>query len=68
MPAYQKLNKKFICRGMNLNMPIDMIPENEFAYLKNVRTYEDGKIEKRPGYTLVDELPGAVSGDYIHRG
>lgn len=68
MPAYQKLNKKFICRGMNLNMPIDMIPENEFAYLKNVRTYEDGKIEKRPGYTLVDELPGAVSGDYIHSG
>lgn len=49
MAAYTKRPKLFNCRGMNLNRAIEQIPENEFAYLKNVRQYVEGKLESRPG-------------------
>lgn len=51
---------------MNLNMPIDAIPENEFAYLQNVRTYEDGRIDSRPGMANVTNFAPVSNSDYIH--
>ena len=62
MAAFQKKITRFVCRGMNLNTPLDQIPENEFALLQNVRTYFEGRIESRPGlinvsdqFTVVDQ-------------
>lgn len=66
MPAFQRKPTKFFCRGMNLNAPIDAIPENQFAYLLNVRAYEDGRIGSRPGTVLISTFTGGGGTDYLH--
>lgn len=67
MPKFQGFNpaKKFVFRGMTVNRPIDAIPDGQFAYAKNLRSYIDGQIVSRPGLSLVFPF-GA--GNYIHSG
>jgi hypothetical protein len=40
-------------RGMKLAAPGDLLPEGKYAFLQNVRSYQDGVIEGRPGLTKV---------------
>jgi hypothetical protein len=55
---------------MCLNRPIDKIPEGQYAYLKNLRSYQEGLLEARSGITLLsNDFPN--TGDpteYIHSG
>ncbi len=69
MPEFQPKSFRFACRGMNLNRPIDAIPEGQYEYLKNVRSYVDGRLESRPGLeVLSSSIPASGPGDYIHSG
>lgn len=56
--------KKFAFRGMTVNRPIDALPDGQFAYAKNIRSYIDGQIVSRPGLALIASL----GGNYIHSG
>jgi hypothetical protein len=40
-------------RGMKLAAPGDLLPEGKYYFLQNVRSYQDGVIEARPGLTKV---------------
>lgn len=67
MPAFSRVPKQFFCKGMNLNMPIDRIPEGEYALLQNIRQYQAGRLESRPGLDLVyGGFPVVSQLDYIH--
>jgi len=55
-----------VCRGMNLDRPIDALGDGEFAYLQNVRQYKDGILVSRPGLSSVSNFPPAFASDYIH--
>lgn len=64
---YERKQRKFTCRGMNWNRPIDSIPDGEFRYLLNVRAYTDGELWARPGLSLVSNSLGATGvTDYLH--
>ncbi|MCE5254335.1 MAG: hypothetical protein LLG45_09060 [Actinomycetia bacterium] len=69
MPQFQRKSFPFTCKGMSIARPIDQIPLDEYAYLKNIRAYKLGQLQARPGLTLVsnDFTPG-VGTDYIHSG
>jgi hypothetical protein len=69
MPQFQRKSFPFTCKGMSLARPIDQIGDGEFAYLKNVRAYQNGRLQARPGLSVVsnDFTPGGGV-DYIHSG
>jgi hypothetical protein len=53
--------QRFFCKGLNLNGPVDALPDGYFPILKNVRSYQQGRIGPRPGTALVaSSLPGDV--------
>lgn len=55
---FQRLSKKFICKGLKLNSPLDLMPEGKFPFLQNVRSYTEGIISSRPGMVLQSTLDG----------
>lgn len=57
---YQKLRNKFAIRGLQLARPSDLLEENKYAVLDDVRSYVDGLIVQRPGLTLLYDT-GAAS-------
>jgi hypothetical protein len=57
---YQRDTNRFFCLGLDLNRPVDSIKELQWARLKNVRTYQIGRIEPRPGLTLIGSVNGPV--------
>ena len=50
----------FICRGLNLSLPVDKLPVGKYRALDNVRPYGEGQIIGRPGLAL-DSLDSAGS-------
>lgn len=67
MPAYSRKPRKLFNRGMNLNTPLDAVPESEFAYLLNVRSYKDGTIQSRPGIANIASMTQVnPATDYVH--
>lgn len=60
MATFQRISCRFVCSGLVLNAPKDIIKPGGFARLTNVRSYTDGTIEVRPGTELVTTLPGPV--------
>ncbi len=65
MPAFtRKPEARFYCKGVNLRLPIDQIPEGEFSLLMNLRSYVDGQLTSRPGLTLLENSFG--SSTYLH--
>ncbi len=53
---FQRLTKKFLCKGLKLNAPPDLMPEGKFPYLQNVRSYTEGVISARPGMVVQTAL------------
>jgi hypothetical protein len=45
---------------MDLNRPVDSIKQLQYPLLKNVRTYQIGRLEPRPGLTLIGSVTGPV--------
>jgi hypothetical protein len=60
--------KKFVLRGIQFNRPLDAIPDGQYAFLQNIRSYVDGTIIQRPGLTNTVPLTPTGATDYIHSG
>ena len=45
--------QRFFSKGINLALPQDALPEGQYPILKNVRSYQQGRFEPRPGTVLV---------------
>jgi hypothetical protein len=52
---------KFVCRGMKLSAPGDLLPSGKYYFLKNIRSNQEGVIEARPGMTKLIDLSGPSS-------
>lgn len=65
MAAYERKTIKFPTRGMNLNRPVDAIPEEQCALMKNLRLTQEGEITSRPGLTLFCDFTSIVGSDGI---
>ncbi len=44
---YKRAPQKFLCLGMDLNRPPDLLPPGKYPYLKNVHSYQEGRLETR---------------------
>lgn len=67
MPSdLQRKPSKFICNGLDLVHPPDLIPEGYYPYLKNARSVVQGTVECRPGYSKVNSDAALNSGAPIH--
>ncbi len=60
LASFSRDQRKFISRGMSLNRPLNLIGENQYAYLKNTRAYVEGQLTSRPGLTLIDDLGAEI--------
>lgn len=54
-PNWQRDPHKFICQGINLSVPVDLLPPQKYRALVNVRPYGEGQIIGRPGL-----VPGSI--------
>lgn len=63
MPAFQREQTRFTCKGVKLTSAADNCPPGKFPLLFNVRSTVDGVIQSRPGFELI---AGAASGFPIH--
>lgn len=59
---YQRDTNRFYCLGLDLNRPVDAVKELHFPLLRNVRTYQTGRLEPRQGLTLI----GSVDSGPVH--
>jgi hypothetical protein len=48
---FDRTSFKFIFKGLNVARPANMIEPGQYAYVKNIRSYIEGKLETRPGLT-----------------
>lgn len=60
---YQHKPHKFILRGVDLSRAVDLLSEGSYATARNVRGYQDGRVETRPGTTA---LAAALAGGAVH--
>jgi len=44
---YKRAPQKMVCLGMDLNRPADLLPPGKYPYLKNVHSYQEGRLETR---------------------
>src|SRR6185503_8500872 len=56
MANYQRQRFPFACRGMNLSLPVDMLPPEKYRYLQNIRPYGENQIQMRQGLTKIADL------------
>ncbi len=47
--SYKREPAKFVCHGINLSVPVDLLPPGMYRALENVRPYGEGQIIGRPG-------------------
>lgn len=57
MPAIQRKAAKLIAKGLNLAMPVDLLPPGEFPKLVNCTVNQLGQIETRPGSQKLFTFP-----------
>jgi hypothetical protein len=51
--------KPFVCRGINLSLPVDKMGPGKYRALDNVRPYGEGQILGRPGLVQADTFVAA---------
>lgn len=51
---FNSVPSKFICAGLNLAVAPDLVPKGKFPILKNIRSYQPGQIDCRPGQLQVN--------------
>lgn len=54
MADYKRASQKFVCAGLDLNHPVDLLPIGKYPYMKNIRSYRDGIVEGRQGLTKIN--------------
>lgn len=52
--AYVRKEQKFVCRGVNLSRPPDLLSEEFVPYALNVRQFVQGVLQQRPGTARVN--------------
>lgn len=50
---FKRTTRRFYCKGIDLNNPVDSIREGYYPILENLRSYQDGSVQPRPGLTLI---------------
>jgi hypothetical protein len=65
MQEYQRKRNKFLCKGLRVSQPVDLLPPDKYYFLGNIRYNQDGVLEARPGLTSYLDIDGAAS-DPIH--
>lgn len=58
MANYKRAQQRFVAAGTDLNHPVDLMPPGKVPLLMNLRSFQDGRIETRPGYTNL--IPNAL--------
>lgn len=53
MAEFQRALYKFVMRGLNLNLPPGQMPEGKYPFLQNIRSFQDGRVESRPGFEII---------------
>jgi hypothetical protein len=53
MAGYERPTKRALCRGINLRLPVDALPEGKWPRLQNVRPTFDLEITSRPGLSAI---------------
>jgi hypothetical protein len=62
---FQKAPQKFLCKGVDLVHPTNLLPPGKYPFLQNVRQYQEGVLEPRKGIDLVNSTP--IAGNlFIH--
>jgi len=57
MGEFKRETEHFFCKGVNLTLPPDVMPEGKYPILRNVRVRQQGTIEARDGISAVDATP-----------
>lgn len=52
--AYKRKNQRFISLGVDFNHPVDLLPAGKYPFLSNVRAFQEGRLEGRPGLTKIN--------------
>lgn len=62
MPNYTRASNKFLCTGLDLHRPIDLLAAGKYSILTNVRVLYEGTITTRLGLSALTTttLPGPV--------
>jgi hypothetical protein len=64
MAQFERKSWKFLLKGLQLNRPIDLIEPGYCPTLKNIRSFQDGSIQPRPGINRVYDA--AVADLIVH--
>lgn len=59
---YKRATQRFISTGLDLNHPVDLMPEGKYPFLHNMRSYQEGRLETRPGMTNIN---GSATSDLV---
>ncbi len=57
---FQRIPNRFVTTGLSLNAPKDITKQGGFPKLTNMRSYEEGTLNVRPGTAVVTTLDGPV--------
>lgn len=63
MAEYNHKPKKFLLSGVDLSRPVDDLDPTKYATARNVRGFQDGRVETRPGAAA---LAAALAGGAVH--
>lgn len=61
---YKRSLEKFVSLGVELNAPVNLIPPGKFPFLKNVRSYQGGRLGPRQGFAKLST--SALADPFIH--
>lgn len=64
MPEFQRKTNRFLNHGMQWSRTVDAIADDHICFGRNIRVYQDGSVQQRPGLTNFCTLGGGAS--YIH--
>src|SRR5216117_4307455 len=53
---YSRDPQRFDCFGLDLNRPVDSVKSSKWPFLKNVRSFQAGRIEPRDGLTNINTV------------
>lgn len=54
---YKRDKHKFVCTGVELNTPVNLVPPGKYPHLHNVRSYQGGTISTRDGLIKLNQTP-----------
>lgn len=63
--AYTRVGMKFVSTGTDLNSKVDKMPPTKFPLLRNVRSYQDGRLEPRVGVILFGTTVQCIPSQYV---